>query len=135
MDRQVAGDVPVPAAKASAGLCLTVGLSLTGLASDGEDDEGVLVRQWCCPPDSSAHQEDSVPAKRAGRCEDLNCSSAYTKNLGSEDACSHRASDVEAYLLFLPNPLARALACKRDRAWETCALPLGLRQTLFIFTS
>lgn len=127
----------MPAAKASAGLSLRASpcWSLTGLASDGEDDEGVLVRQWCCPPDSTAHQEDSVPAKRAGRREDLSCSSAYTPNLGNEGACSHRASDVEAYLLCLPNPLARALACKRDRAWETCTLPLGLRQILFIFTS
>lgn len=29
----------------------------------------------------------------------------------------------EAYLLFLPSPLARVLACKRDRARETRTLP------------
>lgn len=122
----------MPAAKASVGLSLRVSHSgsLTGLASDGKDDAGVLVRQWCCPSDSSAHQEDSVPAKRAGRCEDLSCSSAYTKNLGSEDDCSHRASVVEAYLLFLPGPLARALACKRDRAWET-RTPVGFETDTF----
>ncbi|XP_073644744.1 activin receptor type-1B isoform X3 [Tursiops truncatus] len=42
-----------------------------GAAGDGEDDAGVLVRQRRGPPDRAAHQEDPLPAQRAGGREDL----------------------------------------------------------------
>lgn len=51
-------------------------LLLAGLAGDGEDDARVLVRQRRRPPHGAAHQEDAVPAERAGGREDLSCSSA-----------------------------------------------------------
>lgn len=51
-------------ARVTPGLC-------AGAAGDGEDDAGVLVRQRRGPPDRAAHQEDPLPAQRAGGREDL----------------------------------------------------------------
>uniref|UniRef100_A0A8D0PX29 Activin receptor type-1B n=1 Tax=Sus scrofa TaxID=9823 RepID=A0A8D0PX29_PIG len=45
--------------------------AFAGAAGDGEDDAGVLVCQWRGPPHRAAHQEDPVPAQRAGGREDL----------------------------------------------------------------
>lgn len=40
-------------------------------ASDGEDHEGVLVRQRGSQTDGPAHQEDSVSAQRGGGCQNV----------------------------------------------------------------
>lgn len=40
-------------------------------ACDGENHEGVLVRQWSSQTHSPAHQEDPVPAQRGGGCQDV----------------------------------------------------------------
>lgn len=52
-------------------------------ARDGEDHEGVLVRQWSGQTDGPAHQEDPVSAQRGGGRQDVSGQAAQKGALGT----------------------------------------------------
>ncbi|XP_036721585.1 activin receptor type-1B isoform X3 [Balaenoptera musculus] len=109
-----------------------------GAAGDGEDDAGVLVRQRRSPPDRAAHQEDPLPAQRAGGREDLAAPPHTLPGSGTYSRAACRVErPMEAYLSFLPSPLwPGAWPARGTEPGRLAHSHIGFEtQTPFIFTS